>query len=537
MPSLAARTLRTMLLSCLAGGWLAAPPDACAVTPASPEVQEVVEKGLAYLDENNDQRLGGKCVVALAFLKSGDKDHPRIAEAVEACREGMRNGDQGNSSTIYSCGIAIIFLSELNPRAHSDLITYYLGALERRQKANGAWGYSHEPVGDTSQTQYGALALWEAHQQGFRASPNAVSGMSDWLIRTQDPGGGWAYKGEVAPGEERVEQAQTEISLSLVSAAMGSALIAADLCGLLRAGAADEAVVGNVPEALRAANQGNDRAAPPLSPSTVNRDLLMRAIRDGDAWMDENYDVSQSRYQLYYMYALERYKSFHEVLTGNAPEEPEWYNAGYEWLKAEQRSDGSWFGNCGKEVDTGFAVLFLLRSTQQSLRRGLGEGALLSGRGLPRNLAGAKLSRGQVIVQEARTEVTQLLSLLDDEQSERLDALAEDPTAIEVGAVDERSARRLEQLVRGGEPAARLLAVRALGRTGDLDYAPTLIYALTDPDRRVVREARDGLRFISRKLQGVGLPDTFDERQRYDAIEKWKRWYLSVRPDAAISVN
>ena len=86
----------------------------------------------------------------------------------------------------------------------------------------------------------------------------------------------------------------------------------------------------------------------------------------------------------------------------------------------------------------------------------------------------------------------------------------------------------------GGEPEVRLLAVRALGRTGNLDYVPSLLYALTDPDRRVVLEARDGLRFINRSFQGYGPPDDFNEQQRFDAIDAWKNWYKSLRPSAVL---
>ena len=115
-----------------------------------------------------------------------------------------------------------------------------------------------------------------------------------------------------------------------------------------------------------------------------------------------------------------------------------------------------------------------------------------------------------------------------------LDDLARDPSQLVVEQVDEKSARRLQQLVRGGEPEVRLLAVRALGRTGNLDYVPSLLYALTDPDRRVVLEARDGLRFISRNFDGFGPPDDFTEQQRFEAIEAWKKWYLSIRPTAVL---
>ena len=65
---------------------------------------------------------------------------------------------------------------------------------------------------------------------------------------------------------------------------------------------------------------------------------------------------------------------------------------------------------------------------------------------------------------------------------------------------------------------------------GNLDYVPSLLYALTDPDRRIVLEARNELRFISRNFDGIGPPDDFTEQQRFEAIDGWKKWYLSIRP-------
>jgi hypothetical protein len=76
----------------------------------------------------------------------------------------------------------------------------------------------------------------------------------------------------------------------------------------------------------------------------------------------------------------------------------------------------------------------------------------------------------------------------------------------------------------------RLLAVRALGRAGNLDYVPTLIFALTDPDRRIVLQARDGLQFTGRRFEGFGPPDDFTEPQRFEAVDLWKKWYLGLRP-------
>ena len=138
----------------------------------------------------------------------------------------------------------------------------------------------------------------------------------------------------------------------------------------------------------------------------------------------------------------------------------------------------------------------------------------------------------QIVVEQVQTKVEEMLSMIDDADQSRLDELARDPTNLVVENVDEPSARRLQQLVRGGEPAVRLLAVRALGRTGNLEYVPTLIFALTDPDRSVVLEARDALEFISRRFDGFGPPDGFSDKQRYDAVDAWKNWYRSLRPGA-----
>jgi HEAT repeats len=259
---------------------------------------------------------------------------------------------------------------------------------------------------------------------------------------------------------------------------------------------------------------------------------LIEAIDLARGWMDKHYLVDIGKYSYYYLYATERYQSFYELYSGISEEEPRWYSDGYEFLKEVQKDDGYWEGGCGRTADTAFAILFLLRSTQKSIRSTLGEGTLIGGRGLPANVAQAKLRGNEVVVEQVHSRVDEMLAMIDDADQSRLDELARDPANLTVGKVDEATARRLQQLVRGGEPEVRLLAVRALGRTGKLDYVPSLIYALTDPDRRVVIEARDGLRFVSRRFDGYGPPDDFTDKQRYEAVDKWKQWYNSLRPGA-----
>lgn len=512
---------------------------AFALGPSSPEVQKLVNTGIDYLENKAiETRLGGRCLIALAMLKTDRPDSKWVADAEAACVRVARNKENFD---VYSNGLAIIFLCELNPRKYEELIKFYLGALKRRQKPHGGWGYDRtHTTGDTSQTQYASLSYWDAHRNGIGVDRDSAIKMADWLIATQDPSGAWGYQGELAKNGKRVSQ--TKITCSMVSAAMGSALISADLFGQLQPEKPEKEQaepVGYVPEGLRLPGQKAEpkRKIVPMSSSGLDRDGLFKAIQEGDDWMQKNYKVRIGHYENYYLYALERYKSFYELLEGNSSDDPQWYRDGYEYLKETIREDGSWDSGCLPANDTAFSILFLMRSTQRMLRKNIGEGQMFSGRGAPKKLATAKLSRGQVVVKQTSAAVGDLLSMIDEGKNDQLEALANDPTALLVGKVEDADTRRLAQVARSGEPRARLLAVRALARTGDLDHVPTLVYALTDPDKQVVLQSRDGLRFISRRFEGFGLADDFTDSQRYEVIDKWKAWYQKLRPDAVISLE
>jgi hypothetical protein len=513
------------------------------VTPQSPEVRKLVDAALAHLEKPivdvNGQKLGGKCLVALAFLKANHRDHPRIAEAVKACRDTMANASPIDLD-VYSNGLAVIFLCEAAPTTYSREIQWYLNRMRQRQKPHGGWGYENMESGDTSQTQYATLCYWEAHRKGFHLDAASVESVADWLMRTQSPEGVWGYQGRVAEPGQRIKQDLT--SNSMLAAGLGSAFICADLLGASKRDSsaatsvpAEEKPTG-LPSALRrvgGGNGGEQPVGPPekFRPQRTNVAKLMTTIEDGKGWIQRNYKIDNGAYQNYYLYALERFKSFQELFDGDFVEEPAWYNDGFSFLSRTQKN-GSWSHDCGSACDTAFAVLFLLRSTQQSIRKGLGEGALVSGRGLPTNLRKAKMVDGQFVIEQVHAKVGELLAMIESGDDATLDDLARDPSQLVVEAVNSESGRQLQQLARGGEPEVRFLAVRALGRTGNIDFVPTLIYALTDPDRRIVLEARNSLRFISRRFQGLGPPDDFTEEQRFEAIDAWKNWYRSLRPGA-----
>ena len=80
-----------------------------------------------------------------------------------------------------------------------------------------------------------------------------------------------------------------------------------------------------------------------------------------------------------------------------------------------------------------------------------------------------------------------------------------------------------------------MVAVTTLGQVRNLNEVTQLFYGLTDPEPAIVRQADKGLRFISRKVDGVGLPDGEPTVARIKAAQAaWKAWYLSIRPNAEL---
>lgn len=533
---------RVWLVGLVAAALCLAPRPATALLPNSPRVQNLVRAGLDSLESlepsiPDEKKLGGKCVVALALYKGGRKNSPRVAEAIQACREKFEDVQKLD---IYSHGLAVITLAEIAPKKERALLDKYLKTLIDKQKPVGGWGYATSSSGDTSQTQYVALGLWQAHRAGVRVDARAAKGLIQWLIATQAPDGGWGYQGVVSKTSERVEQ--RDVKPTMVAAAGASLMIAADLHGLLNEGSLDifsELAAGSsaLPGAVKPVMEGAAANISPLSPTGINWPLVQGALRRGEEWMAEDPVKPPTPWGCYYLYAIERYHSFREARAGQLDLEPAWYEQGVKYLESNQKSLGVWDAGCGKLVDTGFATLFMLRSTQKSLSGGIGEGAMVGGRGLPKNLAGARLRRGQVIVDMDAVGVGDFLAMIDKGESDRLDALASDPLALIVGDLNEADAERLEQSLRTGSPDQRLVATRALGHAGELDRVPALLYALTDPDQRVTLAARDALRRLARRPRGYGLSDEYTDEARYLALEQWKRWYLTLRPEAPLNLG
>lgn len=514
-------------------------PVRAGFSPESPEVKASIAKGLDYLASSSadDNRIGGKAVVALAFLKNNAPlSHPRVQEAVEAIRNGLSNNSY--EGDIYSLGLAIIFLCNADKQQYRSEIERLLAIQGETQKPHGGWGYSYSAQGDTSMTQYSVLSMWEATEAGFDIPIERWEKVANWLIRTQDPKGSFGYQGVDPDSYERVPQ--IDVRLSMCAAGAGSLYVCSDRFGMVSLGPknGDE---DDLPDALTPVGSDGRRKRRRGATSSVERERMDDARDDADRYLDRNFEIDVPQYVYYYLYALERYQSFREASEGRIGQDSDWYDDGVRFLFKKQQPDGGFQGQCGAGPDTAFAVLFMVRSTRKSITRAryFGGGTLVGGRGLPQGEGGAFVRGGRVKRQRLAGPADELFTAMDDPDNEAYFRALEDLEELsfdgEASALDAFS-KKLKKLVADGPPEARVAAVRSLARTRNLDHVPTLIFALEDPDAEVFREAVAGLRFMSRRFTTQHVPTNPTDAQRQDAIREWRQWYLSVRPGAKFDV-
>lgn len=511
------------------------------LTPDNPAVRQAVDRGLAFL-EKPDSHYGGMQVGAwalsgLAFIKAHrPANHPVVVEAAREIaqrvpRTGRPQDFDIGTWDIYSTGLALIFLCTYDPQTYNREIRAIIEYLAYRQKPHGGWGYppghTHEATGDTSQTQYAVLGLWEAIQAGFPVPSGVLDRVAVWLMRTQDPSGGYGYQGQVAPGPQLIPQNSVRIGMAV--AGVGSAYVLASL--LQRAGTAT--ADSDLPPALQRIDEPRSSGRLRLA---IDPAALRACIQRGNAYIQANLRIPSGMYNYYYLYTLERYFTFRELVEGPQGTFPGWYDAGADFILKTQNADGSWNHQCGSVPDTAFAILFLVRSTKQSIERirDFGAGVLVGARGLPKDTDNVIVKNGQVVALPLRATPEDLLAILNSGDNADLLGVVEalerlPPQEVRLFVADQEE--RLRQLAGGDRPEAKIAAITALGRSGELRNAPTLIFALSDPDPEVVLAADRALRRLSRTL-GPALQPGFSEAERGAAIERWKSWYRKIDPAA-----
>ena len=172
----------------------------------------MVDRAVRYLSQNHSrQRItdqpGAVALIGLALLKSGQPATlPKIVEAVKVI-EGPRLFAPDN----YNAAVVIIFLCELGQKKHQPLIRRLVKKMIDRQRPDGSWSYRNYLVGDTSQTQYAAQAIWYAMNRGMEklVPRKTVANMANWLLRTQDKTGSFGYHPRDPKSFTRLDQSRT----------------------------------------------------------------------------------------------------------------------------------------------------------------------------------------------------------------------------------------------------------------------------------------------------------------------------------------
>lgn len=522
-------------------------------TPDSPVVVEAVDRGIAYLEKHMNEPSGpgvsataegGHMLSAYTHHKVvQDPTHAVVqrglATAQSLARQAMQNGLPVRAEITYECSVAILLMIEVDPSKYATLIQGLGNVLMSKQKPHGGFGYLNEEDGDTSQTQYCMLAMWTMDQADFNVPRANVDRAVQWLLRTQDPTGRWGYKGKDS-GRVGVRIAQDDRqSHSLTTAGGGSVLIGGDYFGLWRSAKQLKPDIPNLPPALREASSVDEMQQRRES-FKIPPENLLQFIGLSENYMNQNpyRRPGGPSWHYYYMYTLERYKSFLEVARGVSEKEPDWYNQGVDSLLAFQAPDGSWGAvtqdqsHSDGEISTCFSILFLIRSTKKALGD-MGEGLMAGGYELPKDTTKIVVDGTQIKPEKVATSVTDMLSLLEGEDANKLESgsIPEDLKLAKDPAERKKQLARLERLARSSQSwQARRVATRLLAQSDSLESVPTLIFALTDGDTIVRRYARDGLRFISRKFNGFGLPDDPEQQEIDKAVDQWKAWYTKLNP-------
>ena len=342
------RRLALALIGALVGGMPIA--SAGGLTPKSPEVLAAAAKdrvpGICCGGERRpDRSASPHRIDALdADRQDGPSPHSRVPDNIRKALGDRKEGPGGAyghwEGPIYSAGLAIVFLVQLdgyksNGPHHDDIVTL-LEYLHSQQKGHGGWGYAEKTSGDTSMTQYGVLSAWEAKQAGFSVSAESLERAANWLLPTQDPGGGYGYQGEL--GELAKLVPQSDVKHSMTAAGLGSLFIC-DHFFKLTARARKPPKAADLPPGLKEIkpDKGPQKPKPRIDPQ-----LVQDAEDRGNGWFDANFKVEIPTYGYYYLYAYEKYRTFRDKVEVEhaVDQNPQWYSDAAEYLLSKQKEDG-----------------------------------------------------------------------------------------------------------------------------------------------------------------------------------------------------
>lgn len=552
---LSARNLQLLLLP-LVGLYCLMPQQLRAqevYDPYHPDVKAAATRGIEYLAANSSDDVGEAILAGIAMIEYWKRyeeevpvDDPLVRHALNKALDAMEaRAPLPNKRDLYAPCLAAILFCSVDDKKYAPQIQDILYALENRQNTDGGFGYLGEPLtGDTSQTQYAALALWVAKAHGFDMDTAIGEKCLTWLTNTQQGSGSWFYKlkrvGNAYPANGR-----TQHTLSIHCAGLSTVYLLGDYLELTpnkkKNNAANQLTGLDLPPSvsIHVAKKNNDRK----KVANFDRGRLRASQDAGNRYLANNWTPSIDKWNYYYLYALERYAFFRETAEGSVREIPTWYDQGVEFLFSQQGAEGAWPKGVGVEneyINTAFAVMFLVRASEILVDEGA-DGLVRGNKGFEPDKPTRFNADGTVTSREAIKGVEDVMTLLKDGGADGdLDLVVEAMTAAisEMAANDDKSRNEqvafLRELLQHEDYYRRLIAVKLLAGVQDINNAPALIYALGDPAVTVREEAHNGLRLVSRKLDSIQLPENATPADFAALKERWSQWYLGINPGAKL---
>jgi len=518
-----------------------------------PRAKQSVAKAVAHLrDVYSKQHGGHKTLLAYTFLKSGmPASSPEIVDAIAEIRKKSQTSGyspQDGHHGIYEAATDIMLLADSNPgenRAQIEMIVkFILGA----QRPDGAWTYPGEKNADTSITQYGLLGLWAAERSGYRIPMKVWSDAAKWVLSTQFKDGGFTYWPGTTNGVGKGEPYPNMTFAGTTCLLVARIYVYGELPMYGTENRPKPKKFGVLDDVKAQSNVDDWVKRRSEVPDVVQLSVLDQGIARGLAWTVSHWvTVPKEPTQSYFYYSLERVGalSASDKLGGH-----DWFNECLPVLISRQEADGSWNDLTERPAATALSTLFLTRTTGRIIEKmNIAGGLQIGGRGLPDDLAKASVAKGKVKERKSAGALDDLLSELANQDTAALeDAQTAIVEKVQIGNREELLGQleTLRRLVKHPSGEVRRTAVWALGRSGQLNDALLLIQALNDNDIDVLVEANASLRFLSRKLSGVGvpesplqeLPESATEQQKIAAVSSWKRealrrwtsWFTRVRP-------
>lgn len=531
-------------------------------TPEHPEVEALARKAVQFLSDNPQGDHGEAVLAAITTIEVSKRydgevpvDHPLVQLGVSYVLDDLAKYSNGEADRLSVAGIyyaclSTILLAEVSRDKYQNEVQTLLGMLRERKQAAGGYGYEQDTQGDSSQSQYVALALAVTTLHQFDLNLEQARDLLDWYTRVQQPAGHWVYhylpslapSASNPPGEPQ----------SLAIAGAGTVYLLGDILGLNPVAKANPAALkGQFREGLPPSvsihirprddkPNANKKDGPKIA---FDGARLANSKRSANAWLQNNFRFDGAVWNFYTLYGFERYAYFREKAEGQVREFPTWYDDGVEYLMRMQVGDGSWHqGSAGENANNGtcFATLFLVRSSQVLMRDGSG-GQIVGSRGFDVNTELTQKANGDMIVNSDVKTIDDVMDMLkntdtEDDMAKIAQALG---PAIKQFTEKEGKSRGeqmafLRGLVTDENFNKRLVAVRFLSSQQELDNVPALLFALTDPDIRICLEAHNGLRLISRKVDTIALSDKATKAELNAVRKTWTDWFLGIRPDAQL---